>query len=306
MHLKWLEDVIAVARAASLTEAANARRVTQPAFSRRLRALEDWLGTEIVDRSHKAASLTPVAHAHLEQIETLVRHFHRLRDDIALWRRHNGSLALVAQHSLATTVLPRLVVCLGRNQAIAEVRVQAADLPECHALLMDGGADILIAYETASDSPFPNENADHLTLATDRLIPVVASGVMGEISRTARHGGVIDVVSYPKAVFFGSVLHRHVLPALKDRNDIRIRCETALASGVMEMVLAGLGVGWVPRLLAGDKLDQGHLIDLSDMIGHVPLFIVATRLRSTAPGVADTAWGDLASFAETRDGLLLG
>ena len=40
MELKWLEDFVALAENGSFSKAAKARYVTQPAFSRRIRALE--------------------------------------------------------------------------------------------------------------------------------------------------------------------------------------------------------------------------------------------------------------------------
>lgn len=55
MELKWLEDLVALAESASLTEAAERRNVTQPAFTRRIKVIERWLGTEVFDRSRKPA-----------------------------------------------------------------------------------------------------------------------------------------------------------------------------------------------------------------------------------------------------------
>ena len=50
MELKWLEDFSAVASSRSFSAAARARHVTQPALSRRVRALEDWYGQTLFDR----------------------------------------------------------------------------------------------------------------------------------------------------------------------------------------------------------------------------------------------------------------
>lgn len=44
MQLKWLEDFIELVRTRSLSHAAETRCVTPPAFGRRIRALEDWVG----------------------------------------------------------------------------------------------------------------------------------------------------------------------------------------------------------------------------------------------------------------------
>ena len=57
MELNWLEDFLALAERRNFSRAAEARHVTQPAFSRRIRALEDWVGTPLVLRSSQGVVL---------------------------------------------------------------------------------------------------------------------------------------------------------------------------------------------------------------------------------------------------------
>ena len=42
MELAWLEDFLALARERNFSRAAEVRHISQPAFSRRVRMLEDW------------------------------------------------------------------------------------------------------------------------------------------------------------------------------------------------------------------------------------------------------------------------
>ncbi|HWU74121.1 MAG TPA: LysR family transcriptional regulator, partial [Sphingomonas sp.] len=51
MELAWLEDFIALSETGNFSRAAELRHVTQPAFSRRIRALEDWVGTPLFERT---------------------------------------------------------------------------------------------------------------------------------------------------------------------------------------------------------------------------------------------------------------
>ncbi len=51
MELKWLEDFVCLSNIGSFWKASEQRHVSQPAFSRRIRALEDWLGVTLIDRS---------------------------------------------------------------------------------------------------------------------------------------------------------------------------------------------------------------------------------------------------------------
>ena len=53
MNLTWLEDFLALAASGNFSRAAEERHMTQPAFSRRVRALEEWLGAELFDRSEQ-------------------------------------------------------------------------------------------------------------------------------------------------------------------------------------------------------------------------------------------------------------
>ena len=51
MELRWLEDFLALAEHRTFARAAAVRRMTQPAFGRRIRALEEWFGTRLFVRS---------------------------------------------------------------------------------------------------------------------------------------------------------------------------------------------------------------------------------------------------------------
>ena len=58
MNLIWLEDFLALASTGNFSRAAEERHMTQPAFSRRIRALEEWLGVVLIDRATHPAALT--------------------------------------------------------------------------------------------------------------------------------------------------------------------------------------------------------------------------------------------------------
>ena len=67
MQLKWLEDFVALVQERSFTRAAELRHVTHPAFGRRIRALEAWAGTPLVEHGGGSPlKLTPAGDAFLE------------------------------------------------------------------------------------------------------------------------------------------------------------------------------------------------------------------------------------------------
>ncbi len=51
MDLNWLRDFECLGRTLNFTRAAEERNITQSAFSRRIKALESWVGLPLVDRA---------------------------------------------------------------------------------------------------------------------------------------------------------------------------------------------------------------------------------------------------------------
>jgi len=57
LDLNWLDDFECLARTLNFTRAANERNITQSAFSRRIKALESWVGTPLINRAHSPVQL---------------------------------------------------------------------------------------------------------------------------------------------------------------------------------------------------------------------------------------------------------
>ena len=72
VETKWLEDFVSLAETRSFSRSAQLRHVTQPAFSRRIQALEAWAGIDLVDRSSYPTRLTPAGETfHAQALEIL-------------------------------------------------------------------------------------------------------------------------------------------------------------------------------------------------------------------------------------------
>ena len=59
MDIKWLEDFLSLVQTRNFSRSAQERHVTQSALSRRIQALEAWVGADLVDRSTYPLALTP-------------------------------------------------------------------------------------------------------------------------------------------------------------------------------------------------------------------------------------------------------
>ncbi|MBP6536474.1 MAG: LysR family transcriptional regulator, partial [Xylophilus sp.] len=82
MQLKWLEDFIVLAQERSFTRAAELRHVTHPAFGRRIRALEAWAGTPLVERGGGPVTLTPAGQSFLDTAGQMVRNLTQSHEEL--------------------------------------------------------------------------------------------------------------------------------------------------------------------------------------------------------------------------------
>jgi LysR family transcriptional regulator, hypochlorite-specific transcription factor HypT len=107
MELRWLEDFLALAEQRTFARAAAVRRMTQPAFGRRIRALEEWVGTRLFVRSAQGAVLTPAGEFLRAPAEELTRHVYQLRQaTLEVGDREASILSIVATHALSFVFFP--------------------------------------------------------------------------------------------------------------------------------------------------------------------------------------------------------
>lgn len=295
MRLEWLEDILAIAQTGSFSGAAERRNLTQSAFSRRIQQIEDHVGVELFDRTRKPVQLRPTTQAQGAQIEQISAALRQLITDLRRGDRvASNRIVIASQHSLTTSLAPRIVQgVLDRGEDIY-VRLRSANLDECYGLLLSRQADLAILYATPdSDDQLSGEFLEGSDIGPDRLIPVIGTNLAPEY-RTRGHAGEIPYVAYPTDVFFGTIMAERILPHLGPGTIALPKAETALTNAALEMAAAGVAVAWVPESLAQRDLTSGRLSDLSASLPTCPLAIRAVRLKGS-PGHAETVIWDVLS-----------
>lgn len=106
---KLLEDFLSLCRHRSFSHAAQERNVTQPAFSRRIRALEEWLGVVLFDRTALPVRLTAQGEQFLPVARDIVDRMAEARREFAAGNRSDGIVRLISLPTLSINVLPDLL-----------------------------------------------------------------------------------------------------------------------------------------------------------------------------------------------------
>ena len=156
METKWLEDFVSLAETRSFSRSAQLRHVTQPAFSRRIQALEVWAGADLVDRSSYPTRLTPAGQTLYAQAIEILQDLQSTR---AMLRGHSSVgqdvIEFAVPHTLAFTFFPAWVTQL-REEGFGALksRLIALNVHDAVHRLVEGSCDLLIAYHHPSQ-PLP-------------------------------------------------------------------------------------------------------------------------------------------------------
>jgi len=294
MDLRWLDDLVALAEARTLSEAAALRNVTQPAFSRRIQQIERWFGAPVLDRSSRPARVTPGILSKIETIRALTLDLRQLRRDVTDWEAAERRVSIAAQHSISAGILPRFVARMQDSRPGLSIRLRSANRDGCYTLMMTRQASMMIAYETGWLPVTPDETlVERAVLDQDELAPVATPDRARAAAALAPGSGTLPIIGFPPHVFFGVLFSRNILPELRRQHALAIACETALVPAVLALALEGVGVAWLPRALCASHLRAGRLVELDRRFGTVPMEIVAARMTTPRSRHAEAAWAGL-------------
>ena len=292
MELKWLEDLLVLLEEKSVTRAAARRHVTQPAFSRRIRQLEAWLGVEIVDRSTKPVSFRPTGLALEGGVRDIVNRLYALRNSA---HASQDQVTFVAQHTLAISRFPSLIHRVKTSLPAPSYRVVTANYEQCEALFYNE-ADLLLCYQnTQRQFNFSHKAVRKLYLGKDRLIPVASRQLadrLGELSA----GMAIPLLMYQQGSFLADALAGSCLPAVIRDYRVEVICESAFSASLKEMVLANMGIAWLAGEIIEKEISEGAVVSLAPLLGETELDIVLYYRDEALPAKVGQI---IAGFEET-------
>lgn len=263
MELKWLEDLLVLLEERSISRAAQRRHVTQPAYSRRIRQLEEWLGVELVDRSTKPIKIRSGGLALEESVRDLVNRFYALRNSV---HETSERVTFVAQHTLAISRFPALMRRLKAKLPQSSYRVVPADYEECEALFYSD-ADLLLCYQSAQRQfDFSHKTVRKLDIGTDCLVPV-ASRQLAQQLGPLTPGMAIPMLMYQQGGFLAETLAGTCLPEVIRDYRVELICESAFSASLKEMVLADMGIAWLAREIIEQELMDNRVVSYADELG---------------------------------------
>jgi molybdate transport repressor ModE-like protein len=250
-----LRLLVEVQRRGSISSAAEACRMGQPSATKHLQTLEAAVGEKLVERDGRASRLTQAGevvalHATrvLDTLEGMNEELQALRD------AEGGTLTLAASTTPGTYILPSILQCFAQRHPRVDVEVVIGS----SAWVAERIARREVSLGIAGEVDLPRGVAAEPFL-DDELVGIAAPGALrlrrGRV-RPAELGEQTLLVREP-----GSSTR-----AVAERYLSRLgyhpakRWELDSNEAIKRSVKAGLGVGFVSRLVVEEEVERGELV----------------------------------------------
>lgn len=173
LRLRHLRCFLEVARRGSLSAAADALHVSQPAASKTIRELEEIVGTALFDRSGRNLVLTAAGRVYQSQAGGALAELERAQRLALDPPRERPRVRAGVLPTAATGLVPRAALAFRRGRPDVLLNVMTGPNWLLLSLLREGQLDLVVGRQP------PEGNSEALTfrrLYWERVVPVVHPG----------------------------------------------------------------------------------------------------------------------------------
>jgi DNA-binding transcriptional LysR family regulator len=267
MDIKLLEDFVCLATHENFTAASLERSITQSALSRRIKALEVWLGTDLINRESSNFSLTPQGSIFISEAEVILRRLYNAREAArVLGANRENEITVAAQNSIAQTLFLDWIKQLDTRLDGVYVRLMSEKLSECIDLLNQGKVNYMFCYVNDSVSlPIDENRFAYTTVGKELLVPVTMpnedKSPMYSLPGTSKKP--LPFVAYAHDCLFGKAVDK----LIQDKSRqcyLNRRYENPYSHTLKSMVNESLGIAWLPKSSISSDLEEGLLCRSGD------------------------------------------
>jgi len=262
VEIRWLKDFETLAALKNFSRAAEECNVSQPAFSRRIRMLEAEIGVELINRQTLPLSLTPAGEVFLVQAGKIL---HTFAETVERCQIVDAAAADVIR--FATTQSLYLTHYEAHIKGLVDKGGLDIDLnsttwsaDQFVSALQQRYCDVILTYwHPAMDflAPLQVAKCEYITLAHDRLVPVVKSGSAAPFLPGTK-GKQISTLGYGLISTLGTVVE-DIMSRQRARPNVLVVSRNGQALGVKAMIQQDFGMGWLPYALCKAELEAGSL-----------------------------------------------
>jgi LysR family transcriptional regulator, hypochlorite-specific transcription factor HypT len=302
LDIDWLRDFAALVDIGNFSRAADARAISQPALSRHIRAIEDWVGVPLIDRGSQPVELTPAGRTFFPIVQSSLANIEAARIKArATHDQESATLRFACTHALSLTFFPRWLASLEGKRKFSAVQTFSDTFRGCEALMNQRQVQFVLSYANAAQpngldaAQFPMR-----TLGSDVLCPVCTYGADSAPLFSLDKSTALPLLAYGDESALSHALSptlARLTQSLSQRDARPGLCTVFTAHHaflIKAMALEGRGVAWLPRSLIEDELREKKLVAAGADAWNVPLSIRLYRQKSAMSSPAEAIWDALA------------
>ncbi len=291
MDIEWISDFLELASTKNFTIAAKNRNRSQPAFSRRISGLEQWVGAQLVDRTVHPFALTDEGYHFRKQSQEIINDLRRTRDECQQGQQKlDHFIKFTALHTLAINYFARWISSIQGDYKLINSKMKASHLHNCVESLQSGQSEFMLSYSSPAIAPMLDPS-DYLScrLKSDVLILVSATDENGKPIHTMNKKKIPKYLGYSSHCLMGKLTNKIIDTACKEYTLNRVY-ENSVAESIKAMAIQGLGVGWLPKISIESELERGDLINIGNKEMTLNLEITIYRSKQPLSDEAENLW----------------
>lgn len=264
--MQQMEAVIALTQEGSFSRAAKRMLLTQPALTKNIQNIENYLGVSVVKRSPSGISLTPEGKIVYEYAQRIIKLRNDAGEKIKILNESTGGEIYIGASTIpATYILPCALSLFRRKYDNVRAHVQTADSEETMNMVLAGEVEIGLIGKKPLNKKLLAEPLwkDRLVLAVPRTHPWSKEESI-TIEELSREPFVVREKGSATRDVLESYLKEHKEVGLVQFN---ICGEFGSSEAVKEAIIAGLGVSILSLHAIGRELLQGSLKEIK-IAGH--------------------------------------
>jgi len=272
IEIKWLRDFVTLVSTNNFSRAAELRHVTQPAFSRRIQQLEQYLGCKLINRRSQPFKLTHQGEAFHQSALNILNELDQVR--LLINPAQKSKITFAAAHSLSLGVFPTLAQLISSSPSPVNTQLKVADADDCINYLNNNECDFLLAF---CDPTLDDHEFESVSLGTAKLIPVCKADIYGKALFDLDAKNNVPYLGYQQNIYLGRAVNK--LLNHSSRKHMKASMESSMADSLKMMALKGLGVAWIPEFSVEQELAKHSLALAGDKkwMAELEVRVYATR-----------------------------
>jgi DNA-binding transcriptional LysR family regulator len=281
MNLHSLRLFLAAAREGSVTRAAEALRISQPAVTTSIKRLEQELGITLLAQSGRGILLTEAGQSLAAQADRLFALEAEMERSVAAYKEGSlGKLRIAATYLPANFLLPRMLARYKREFEQVEVELTSTNSKHAFELLLGFQADLAF-IGGGRQAP---ESIDSKIILEDDMLFVVHAGH----ALAGRASSLHALIHEPFVIREEGSSSREKLLAccsLLNAGAPRIGLQVNGLSETIRAVKEGYGITFVSALEVRDDIRRGDLaiVEVPDAHTRNPIAICTRRGEPLSP-----------------------